>query len=57
MCGGTKEGSYLRLIDFLYRPTLGLRVTALETTQGQIDGFFSQLPYKCYQNRVASVES
>jgi len=29
--------------------------TALESTQGQIDGFFSQLPYKCHQNRVASV--
>ena len=26
-----------------------------EATQGQIDGFFSQLPYKCHQNRVASV--
>ena len=29
--------------------------TALETTQGQNDSFFSQLPYKCHQNRVASV--
>jgi len=29
--------------------------TSLEATQGQIDGFFSQLPYKCHQNRVASV--
>jgi len=29
-------------------------VTAPEATQGQNDGFFSQLPYK-YQNRVASV--
>ena len=28
---------------------------AMEATQGQIDGFFSQLPYKCHQNRVASV--
>ena len=27
----------------------------LEATQVQIDGFFSQLPYKCHQNRVASV--
>ena len=27
----------------------------LETTQGQIDCFFSQGPYKCYQNLVASV--
>ena len=29
--------------------------SALEATQGQMDGFFSQLPYKCHQNRVASV--
>ena len=29
--------------------------TALETTNGQMDGFFSQLSYKCHQNRVASV--
>jgi len=28
--------------------------TTLEATQGQFDGFFSQLPYKCHQNRVAS---
>jgi len=27
----------------------------LEATQGQIDGFLSQRPYKCHQNRVASV--
>ena len=27
----------------------------LEATQGQIDVFFSQLPYKCRQNRGASV--
>jgi len=29
--------------------------TALEATQRQMHGFFSQLPYTCYQNRVASV--
>jgi len=28
---------------------------ALDATQGQIDSFVSQLPYKCHQNRVASV--
>ena len=27
----------------------------LEATQGQIDGLFSQLPYKCYLEEVASV--
>ena len=28
---------------------------ALEATQGQMDGFFSQLPYKCHLEEVASV--
>jgi len=28
---------------------------ALEATQGQHDSFFSQLPYKCYLEEVASV--
>ena len=27
----------------------------LETTQGQIDGLLSQLPFKCYLPEVASV--
>ena len=27
MCSGSEVGSYLRLIDFLYHSTLGLRVT------------------------------
>ena len=28
---------------------------ALEATQGQMDGFFRQLPYKCHLQKVASV--
>ena len=31
------------------------RKSVLEATQGQIDGFFSQLPFKCYPLEVASV--
>ena len=27
MCSGSEAGSYLRLIDFVYHSTLGLRVT------------------------------
>ena len=34
---------------------LGVTASAKPVTQGQIDGLFSQLPYKCHQNRVASV--
>ena len=30
-------------------------VPALEATQGQMDGFFSQLPYKCHLEEVACV--
>ena len=29
--------------------------STLKKTQGQIDGFFSQLPFKCYLPEVASV--
>ena len=29
--------------------------TDLEATHGQMDGFFSQLPYECYLGEVASV--
>ena len=32
------------------------RGAALKTTQGQFDGFFSQLSYKCHLPEVASVE-
>ena len=28
---------------------------ALKATQGQMDGFFNQLPYKCHLEKVASV--
>jgi len=30
-------------------------LSTLETTQGQIDGFISQLPYKYHQNRMVYV--
>ena len=30
-------------------------VSALEATQGQMDGFFSRPPYKCHFEEVASV--
>ena len=40
------------------RPTgwLEAQLNHPEATRGHIDGFFGQLPYKCHQNRVASVE-
>ena len=31
------------------------RCLGLEATHGQMDSFFSQLPYKCYLEEVASV--
>ena len=33
----------------------GMTGSALEATQGQNDSSFSQLPYKCYLEEVASV--
>jgi hypothetical protein len=36
-------------------PTQCCSVPTPETTSGQIDGFFSQLPYKCHLPEVASV--
>jgi len=36
-------------------PKRGGRIAALEATQGQMDGFFSQIPSKCYLEEVASV--
>ena len=44
----------------LHLPNLsrtGPRVTTLEATQGQIDGFFSQLPYKCLSRTGPRVSS
>ena len=35
--------------------TVQFKVSALETTQGQNDSFFSHLPYKCYLKEVASL--
>ena len=45
----------LRVRVDLSSPSTGSLASALEATQGQMDGFFSQLPYKCHLNEVASV--
>ena len=34
---------------------IGASVPALEATQGQMDGFFGQLLYKCHLDEAASV--
>jgi len=36
-------------------PHSGWPSAALEATQGQMDGFFSQLPYKCHLEEVATL--
>ena len=48
------EPARLTVVNSVASTTL-LSVPTLETTQGQIDGFFSQLPFKCYLPEVASV--
>jgi len=35
MCSGSEAGSYLRLIDFVYHSTLGLRVIKKKRPLGQ----------------------
>jgi len=36
MCSGSEEGSYLRLIDFVYHSTLGLRVLKKRRVSGEV---------------------
>ena len=38
MCSGSEAGSYLRLIDFVYHSTLGLRVIKKRSTEDGHDG-------------------
>ena len=59
---GTKfRVAFRAVISQTWLKNRGLHTAAIwcgatvEATQGQIDGFFRQLPYKCHQNRVASV--
>ena len=40
MCSGSEAGSYIRLIDFVYHSTLGLRVIKKERTEGGGGGTF-----------------
>ena len=46
-----------RLVQFLFVLILVIFIpqTTLEATQGQMDGFFSQLSFKCYLLEVATV--
>ena len=41
--------------DWCDHPPFLALITALEATQGQMDGFLSQLLYKCYLFEVAFV--
>ena len=38
MCSGSEAGSYLRLIDFVYRSTLGLRVIQKKKKKKDLEG-------------------
>jgi len=39
MCSGSETGSYLRLIDFVYHSTLGLRVIKKKNKIYNVTGF------------------
>ena len=58
MCSGSEAGSYLRLIDFVYHSTLGLRVIKKRRGEETFDSFLAQsLPGVCsvlVQNHPAS---
>ena len=46
--------AYILSICGLFKKSLCNPLPTLEATQGQNDGFFSQLPYKCYLEEAAS---
>ena len=46
---------YLSIYLSIYASRDAERFTALEATQGQMDGLSSQRPYKCHLEEVASV--
>ena len=50
-CVVDKLGGFLETL----LTTAACSITALEATQGQMDGFFGQLPNKCHLEEVASV--
>ena len=56
MCGGSEAGSYLRLIDFVYHSTLGLRVIKKkrekEADHVRVAGMLQQLLYHLIPKRV-----
>jgi len=52
---GGRPGDMTDPLDGNKAAALRSQVTTLEATQGQIDGFVSQLPYKYYIEEVASV--
>ena len=41
MCSGSETGSYLRLMDFVYHSTLGLRVIKKKDGTGPLGGRLS----------------
>ena len=51
MCSGSEAGSYLRLIDFAYHSTLGLRVIK-KKREGAIRATFS-MKQRDYERRGA----
>ena len=45
--------TYVYIHEVAMRGDINHTVTTLEATQGQSDGFFGQLPYKCHLEEVA----
>ena len=51
MCSGSEAGSYLRLIDFVYHSTLGLRVMKKRREGSTESGFFTPVAI-CPKSRI-----
>ena len=64
MCSGSEAGSYLRLIEFVYHSTVGLRVIKKKKKQNlRAEGARNletghearDAPHACHQNRIISI--
>jgi len=52
MCSGSEEGSYLRLIDFVYHSTLGLRVIKKNRSPAHVSVYAPGEPFMVGKSRL-----
>jgi len=54
MCSGSEEGSYLRLIDFVYHPTLGLGVIQKKKIQDKLECYALDNDYAAHDSSLCT---